>query len=77
MVYVVVVPVTGKVTVVEGPVTGEKITPAALLQVTGPPDVMKKAVHPSQVCEGPLIFNTGFIHTFKTLLPLQFFLSGF
>jgi hypothetical protein len=67
---------TGKLTVVLGPTGGVNVSPGDPDQVTGPPAVEKNAVHPTQLCEGPFIFNTGFILTFFVLVPLQFFLSG-
>lgn len=59
-----------------GPTGGVNVSPGDPDQVTGPPAVEKKAVQPTQLCEGPFIFNTGLMVTFLTVVPLQFFLSG-
>lgn len=67
---------TGKLTIVLVPAGGLKLSPGDPDQLTGPESEKNVAVHPTQLCEGPLIFKTGFILTFLTLLPLQFFLSG-
>ena len=58
------------------PAGGLKVRPGEPDQLTGPESEKKLAVHPTQLCDGPVIFNTGSILTFLTLLPLQFFLSG-
>ena len=58
------------------PAAGLKVSPGEPDQLTGPESEKKVAVHPTQLCAGPLIFKTGFMFTFLTLLPLQFFLSG-
>ena len=73
------VPVTGKLTVLLGPDNGEKVTPAAGTDdhVTEPPPVKNNAVQPSQVFDGPFIFNTGLIESVSVELPLQPGFNGF
>lgn len=78
MVYVLVVPVTGKLTVVLKPAVGEKLSPVDPVQFTGKePVAEKEAVQPSQVWAGPLIFKEGLMATVCVLLPLQPGFSGF
>jgi hypothetical protein len=76
IVYVFVVADTGKLTDVLDPTAGEKINPAEPDQLTDPDNEKKLAVHPTQLCAGPFIFNNGLILILIVLLPLQFFLSG-